>query len=434
MSDKQKKHVYKALPKRGPSLHTLLWVMIGFSQLIILGSAWVLLLLGGSVGSHHNFVGQLSPASDPIVVTLPQGAILKDVHTVENNDVRKGETVATLDIEAMQRRIETIRVELLHDDMLRQCILHSELPNVAHFTDLPKNAQDQARLARQDCEVFLEEKNLIQKRLEEDRHLLTQERDLIDDYIAVLNIGMQGDLPPHTREENARQILALAILRNKLDRQIADAQFGASKDDAEWQKRRLERVRKLVEKIRYNTNLRHHMHALLEQPRLQAPENGFVVQVRKIQRDAVMKENVDLLVLRPEEGAGYQANFEVPHYKLDAVAAGDRVQLKMLGMLDWGPVLRGRVSSLQSTGRTSVRATITLDSESITQLDDPQIGIALRGLGTASIIRVQKEGLESLPVLEKIISKGLLQPGNDWFVTRFFSPETESERPVEIRG
>jgi len=379
MSDKQKKHVYKALPKRGPSLHTLLWVMIGFSQLIILGSAWVLLLLGGSVGSHHNFVGQLSPASDPIVVTLPQGAI-------------------------------------------------------AHFTDLPKNAQDQARLARQDCEVFLEEKNLIQKRLEEDRHLLTQERDLIDDYIAVLNIGMQGDLPPHTREENARQILALAILRNKLDRQIADAQFGASKDDAEWQKRRLERVRKLVEKIRYNTNLRHHMHALLEQPRLQAPENGFVVQVRKIQRDAVMKENVDLLVLRPEEGAGYQANFEVPHYKLDAVAAGDRVQLKMLGMLDWGPVLRGRVSSLQSTGRTSVRATITLDSESITQLDDPQIGIALRGLGTASIIRVQKEGLESLPVLEKIISKGLLQPGNDWFVTRFFSPETESERPVEIRG
>lgn len=433
MLNKGQKHIYTAVPKRGLQARTLLWFVIGFSVVALLGSVWFLSLLGGTIRTEHSFVGQLSPDSDPIILTLPQGAILQDIHTAENDDVRKGETVATLDIDAMQRRIQAIKVELLHDDMLRRCILHSELPNIAHFADLPANAQDQARLARQDCEAFMDEQDTIRERLEKNRALITQERDLIDGYITVLDAEIKGNLLPQLREENARQMLALAILRNKLDRQIADVSYGADKEEAEWQKMRLERLRDLVAKIRSNTDLQQHISALLEQPRLQAPASGFVVQVRQIPRDTVMSEDVDLLVLRPEDGSGYRASFEVPHHLLDAVSTGDRVQLKMLGMLDWGPALGGQVSSLQTTGQTAVRATVVLDNESITQLDDPQIGVALRGLGTASIIQVKKENVKTLPVLEDIATKGFLQPGNGWFVSRFFSAP-RSPRLVEVRG
>ena len=430
MPDKRIKHIYTAVPRRRLGLRTLLWLVVGFSLSTILGGVWLLLILNGKMASHHSFVGQLSPDANPVVVTLPQGAILEDVHIEQNKTIQRGQTVATLDVKAMKRRIETLSAELLHDDMLRQCILHTELPDTAYFTDLPEEAQDHARLAHQDCEAFLEAKNQILERLEVDQNSLTQERDLIIQYILVLSSGLKTDLAPQKRKEDARQMLALGILRNKLERQIASLQFDSDKNTAEWQTLRLKRVRTLVKKIRSNADLRHRMEALLEHPRLQAPETGFVVQVRKVQRGTIMHEDVDLLVLRPEDGIGYQASFDVPHHKLEVVSTGDKVHLTMLGMLDGGPTLRGAITSMHSTGQAAVRATIKLDNESVARLDNPQIGVALRGLGTASIIRVQKEGIDALPMLEKIITKGILQPGTDWFAAQLFNPTIPPKQPV----
>lgn len=425
---------YKAVPRRKPGLRPLLWLVIGFSLLALLGSVWILLLLTGRVASHHSFVGQLSPDADMVTVSLPQGAILKEVHIPRNAQVQKGQTVATLDIEAMKRHLEKISAELLHDDMLRECLLLEDLPDTAFFLDLPEHAQDQARLARQDCQGFLAEKAHIQKQLAEKQALMREEQSLVTHYQGRLSRGLQGALRPEQREADARQALALALLRNKLEQQSALAQFDANKDGAEWQKRRLERVRLLMQSIRFKTELRHHMQSLLEQPRLHAPENGFVMQVRNVPRDSPMKEDVDLVVLRPEEGVGYRASFEVPHYRLDAVAMGDVVQMTMLGMIDGGPILTGTISGLRSTGQTMVRADVTLDQSSVARLDDPQVGIALRGLGTASIIRVQKADQNALPVLQDILTNGLLQPGARWFVGRVISPSDTVERPVRTQG
>lgn len=433
MAGSFRKTVYQAVPVRNPGVRPLLWLILGFSLLTLLGSGWTLVLLSGRVASHHNFVGHLSPDADPIVVSLPHGAILKELHTTRNAKIRQGQTVATLDIDAMEQRIEMLGAELLHDDLLRECLLIEEPPDAAYFVDLPEQAREHARLARQDCRGFLAEKARIMERLAQKQNLMREEQSLVTRYQGLLSYGLNGSLPPQQREQDARQALALALLRNKLEQQLAEAQFDADKEGAEWQQRRLKQVRALMKAIRLKTELRRHMRALLERPRLHAPENGFVVQVRSIPRDTAMKEDIDLIVLRPEDGVGYRASFEVPHHQLDSVSTGDKVQMTMLGMINGGPLLTGSVSGLRSTGHTLVRAEVTLDQESVTKLDDPQIGVALRGLGTASIIRVQKADQPVLPLL-KTVASGLLQPGERWFLPNLLSPSQPSQRPVMTRG
>lgn len=422
----KKSSLYRRVPRRRVRLRALLWLVIGFSVLTTVASGWAALLLNGSVASHHNFVGQLSPDADPTIINLPKGAILKEVHVPRNAVVERGQTIATLDTEAMERRIEEITAELLHDDMLRECLLSEEVPETAYFIDLPELAQTRARLARQECQTFLDQKLAVLEKLETEKTLKIEERKLIDNYIAVLSSGMRRDMLPEKREEDSRQALALALLRNKLDREIANLGFEAGKDGADWQRTRLERIKTLGDQIRIKADLKRHMQGLLKRPRLQAPESGLVVQVRRVPGKSAMPEDVDLVVLRPEDGAGYRADFEVPHHRLDQIDVGSKVKMTMLGMLDGGPVLRGTVSALNTTDQPSVRATIQLDPESVSQLDDPNIGIALRGLGTASMIHVQKTDQDTMDVLEQAFRSAFPVSGERWFWKRLVTPSVDA--------
>ena len=424
MPSKSAKFLYRTVPRRRIGLRPVLWLIVGFSLLTTLSASWVVFALSGKIDSHHNFVGQLSPDSDPIIVVLPKGGILKELHVARSEKVTRNQTVATLDVEAMQRRVDELGAAVLHDNILRECLLIEELPDTAYFVDLPEMERDHARLAKQDCQSFFNEKSQLLQQALSDRASMHEERILIERYIGLLSTGLRQDIEPRKREDDARQVLALGLLRNKLDRQIATLEFSADKGGAEWQKQRLERVKKLGDSIRRNTTQRDRMRNLLERPRLQVPESGFVVQVRNVQRDTAMHEDIDLLVLRPESGTGYNASFEVPHHRLDAVATGNKVQMTMLGMLNGGPVLTGEVSALKTTGQTAVRATITLDNESIARLDNPKIGIALRGLGTASIIRVEKTGVTAVQILEQILNEKLLFRREDWFINRLLTPAT----------
>ena len=425
---------YRSVPQKGLRLRSILWLIIGLSGVTTLASVWIIVLMNGTAPSHDSFVGQLSPDADPIVVTLPKGAILREIHTPRNSEVRQGQTVATLDTDAMKRRLESLTAELLHDDMLRECLLLEEIPDMAHFSELSELALDHARLARQDCEAFLGEKQAISDRQKNDLALKSDERGLIDRYIAILTTRLKSDLPPQEREADSRQALALALLRNKLQREIANSGFDADKQGAEWQKRRLDRIRLLGNAIRAKTELRSHILRLLDRPRLQAPENGFVVQVRSVPRDQAMHEDVDLVVMRPEDGIGYSASFEVPHSKLDHVGVGQAVKMTMLGMLDDGLVLTGTIRALNTTGRPSVRAEVQLDADSITLLDNPDIGIALRGLGTASVVRVQKNDLDAVSVVRDTLRMVLFSEGRPWFYRRFVVAPNSTERPVMAPG
>lgn len=403
-------------------MRALLWLVIGFSVLTTVASGWVVLLLSGSIASHTDFVGQLSPDADPTIISLPKGAILKEVHVPRNTEVKRGQTLATLDIDEMKRRIEEINAELLHDDLLRECLLIEEVPESDYFVDLPEPAQTQARLARQECQAFLHEGRAIQDKLETEQALRSEERRLIDSYIAVLSSALRQEMLPKEREEDSRQALALALLRNTLDREIADLGFEAAAERTSWQRRRLERIRLLGDEITSNTDMKRHMQALLEKPRLHAPEDGLVVQVRRVAQDNAMYEDVDLVVLRPDDGVGYSADFAVPDHQLDQISVGNNVRMRMLGMADDGPLLTGTISSINTKGQSSVRAAVRLDPESVSQLDDPGVGIALRGSGTASVIRVQKTNIDAVDVLRQALRGTLLATGENWFWRRVVEP------------
>jgi len=410
--------VYTKVPTSFPRISRLLWLTWGGAFAFGLSALWVLLLMGSNLASHRSYVGQLRPESDPITVILPQGAILDQVVATPNEEIRTGQTLATLNIAAMTRSVERLSKELLHDDLLKECLLAEQLPDTTFFSEIPKGSRDLLILAIQECDQFIQNKSQIQLNLEKTLVGLHEKRRLIARYIRVLTEHSERDLSPDKKQADARQALALALLRNKLEKQMTDHQVQAEKDTAELRIRRLDRVRTLTDVINIKTELRHSIEALLETPRVQAPKDGFIVHVRSVPHSDPLSEDTQFIEMRPEAGLGYQAYFDVSHEFLDGVEPGDRVRMRLLG--DWknAPILVGEVRNLDALNSSVVRVDVALDERSIVDLDDPENGIALRYTGTASEIRVKKDHFNAFDALNMQLRNGILEQGEDWFIAR----------------
>ena len=418
MSALPPRSVYTKVPYSLPRLSRLLWLVWGGVVTFGIGSVWGLLLMGSDLSSQRSYVGQLRPQSDPITVTLPQGAILDQVVATQDEEIRTGQTLATLNVPAMKRSIERLSKELLHDDLLKECLLSERLPDTSFFAEASKEIRDQLILAVQECDQFVRSKARIQIRLEKALVSLQEERALIARYIRVLTDNSDLELTPEKKQDDARQALALALLRNKLDKQMTDYELQAEKDTSALREQRLETVRDLTKSIKLKTELRHSIEAALEAPRVQAPKDGFIVHVRSVPHSDPLLEDTQFIEMRPEEGLGYQAYFDVSHEYLDGVKPGDQVRMRLLG--DWknAPTLIGEVRDLNATGGPSVRVDIALDESSIADLDDPRNGIALRYTGTASEMRVQKDHFNAFDALHTQVQNGVLARDEQWFIRR----------------
>lgn len=418
MSASAPKFIYTKVPAGFPRIGRVLWLIWGGALTLGLGAVWVLLLMGSTLPSQRSYVGQLRPQSDPITVTLPQGAILDQIVATKDEEIRAGQTLATLNVPAMKRSVARLSTELLHDDLLKDCLLSEELPDTAFLSEVGKDTRDLLVLAIQECDQFIQSKVTIEQRLQKSLVALQEERRLISRYIRVLAESADHDPPAEKRQEDARKALALALLRNKLDKQMTDHELQADEDAQSLRNRRLERIRVLSEVITLKTELRHSIETVLDTPRIQAPKDGFIVHVRSIPHSEPLSRTTEFIEMRPEQGLGYQAYFDVSHDLLDGVKPGDRVRMRLLG--DWknAPTLMGEVRDLNASGGSAVRVDLVLDESSIADLDDPQNGIALRYTGTASEIHVQKDHFNTFESLNAQFRAGILTDGDAWFVTR----------------
>lgn len=418
MPSKHTKRSYTAVPKRLLRFRPLMWAALGCLGAGLVAMGWGVILSNTTVSTHHNYVGELSPDADPITITVPKGAILQETLASRNEEIVSGQTVAVLNVPAMEETVATLSGQVLADVILRDCLLVEELPDTPQIDGLSEATQNHVRIAYQTCAEFLGEKTRRQEKLEHDGALLSTELDLVEQYLKVLSLSADLNLSATKKQDDARQGLALALLGNKIEKQLSELKFDADKEHAEWQHERLTRIQELSASIQSKTSLRQKMQLLVDKPRLQAPINGVISRVRRVPHNVPIHEDIDFVEVRSEEGTGYQASFIVPHNRLDAVAPGQTVRMTMLGMLDGGPELVGKVSALNTVGGTTVRAQVELDKASVSRLDNPQIGIALRGLGTASIVQVEKPGFAVLPAIQETLAQSIFLRKEDWFLSK----------------
>jgi hypothetical protein len=259
--------------------------------------------------------------------------------------------------------------------------------------------------AVQGCLLDLETTSALERQSAEAQAVLTEERQLVDNYIRVLTTAPEAD--PNRKE--VLQALALSMTRNRIDSRLADLRARTQNDLIAARQARLAQISELETDIRFKRGLRQRLLAALDTPRLTVPEAGRVLRVRRLPKGTQAPEMTQVVELRPEGEGGYRAGFALPPAQRDQIQLGQEVRVTLLGQLDRVPDLTGEITHIRLTEDDALWAEITLAEASARILDDPQTGLALRGSGTASTIHVRGPDIHVLSRVGQTITRGTAQ-------------------------
>ena len=410
---------YRALPRRRLRIRSLLWIVIGFSLITVIGSVWFLILTNTQISSQSTFIGEVRPATDPISLYLPRGSVLKSVEVELGDHIKRGQTIAMLDVDAMGHAYSELQAQLLHDALLRDCILNENSGSAVEVSDLSKRMQTLAQIADEECKAFHNQKLRTIDKNQKEKTLKQEERQLVQRFIEKWSPSLQTKLNSEERGKRLDQALVLAFLRSVLDQEIASITRNLEEKQAKWQTEKLLRIKALDEKIQANSYHRRQLKALIEHPRLHAPATGRIIQARRLRPETPAANDIELIAIRAEASNGYHAIFKVPVAQLAQVTVGQHVNVKMLGHQQGAYPLSGAITALESENDASVRAIIQLDAESVAQLDSLRSGIALKGMRIASAIRVKNANIETKDVFREALKSAVPTQGTAWFLQRF---------------
>ena len=406
MPTQTSKITYSAMPRRFIRRARLFWMAMGIAAVLGIAAAVAQLTSQSTVGSYHGFAGTLRPGLDPMPVELARGVILEDVSVVPGDTVFKGQTLASLDVEAMTAKIAALQADLLHHSVLKHCLLADQkpgTPDVAGMKDARKTAM---LLALEECGMLLDARVAVHVDFDARRAPLVQQKDLIQNYIRLLTSTDQ-DTPDTTgRAEDARRALALAMVRGEIDTRLAELDIERRSALSELRERRLDRVRALERDIDAKTREQAALRDGLAFPRIAAPVAGEVVRVRNLVQSGPTRETLNLIQIRPPGDAMFNAHFEVPLAHFKGITLGQNVRLRVVGQLnDHGP-LTGQITDLETLDSGTVRVLITLDSASQAELMAMGPNLSLWGQATSSRIDVQ---LDRVPLLDALGTSALAQ-------------------------
>lgn len=378
---------YKRLPVGRLRLSRLLWVIVACGCVWSVVSAAILFLGGVSDASRHKFVGSLSPIAAPVSVSIPKGTYLKEILVARNEAVYAGQTVALLDVAAMNAHVQHLETQLQRDSALRDCLLRLKSKGsdfgssaITKNGELKKNSS---------CAAETEALQAAERAQEEALRLLQADQALLEQLSQVLQHAPEGESKPQLPGESVRQILSVQFARNRLvERKLKlESQNRIAQQDI---RRDLEkRLADLTKTLRMNADTRRTLRSLVEEPRLLAPESGQVVRLRRFPIGHMAVEDTEFLEIRPSDSQGYAAKFVVAEAYREFVRQGQSVTMKLVGMSSRAPTLHGEISHFETTDVGLVHAHISLRPESVVALDDPSNGIALRGDSTSAVIQIE---------------------------------------------
>lgn len=417
MRQTRKPRVYVALPRGPGRLRPFLWVVWSCAVLVGFCGAGYTVLQAQIIPSYRSYTGELRPTHAPSTLSLPTGAFVDEVLVERNEVVRKGQTLITLDTEAMATRLRLLDEDLRQDRLLQHCLLSDpDALNLSSVLDSDPPQETETppvetglSLTLETCATHHQQAQAVELELQETLAVLDEEKSLIEQYIRLLTAPRSEKLPSEEEEKIARQALAFALARNQLDAQRVALHQKARTALADLQATRVRRAQEIAERLQAGEALRAQLQAHLAVPRLQAPESGQVVRVRHLPSGTEIHEETEILEVRPKKTRGYAAHFTIPPEHLEGLEQGAEVRLQLYGMPGQRGLLRGAIDavSLDVAGRP--QASVVLDEDSTTKLDDPRTGIALRGPGTASVIYVRRSDLDPVETLSLELFKGVIR-------------------------
>ena len=390
---------------------------------------------GQTLPSRATFTGQLRADQTPFAISLPAGVPIGEILVERGDSVVAGQTVATIDEQAVRDAKERLENETAALVLERRCILDPEAFDGVPISPLDALGElDQLiGIALRSCKMS--EKNGSSERaelararasvLEKRELLLRRQRELVvarglslasepDSQLLSDAISLELQITETHLTENSQQMRAFELERSSESAKLA-------------------RLRFLSRQISENDQLLRRFDAALQSPRLQSPTGGLVQRVRALQRGSEVPVDTDIVEVTADESRGFNVIFNAINDPLSPFEFGQAVKIKPIGGLrDMAHELEGQLSGIlageSGSAENLVTLQVTLSDQSQTLLRSDAIDMTMIGPESASIVKVS---LASQPI--RNATRATLNRNCSALRLEFCS-ERAVERSAEIGG
>ncbi|MEM1374126.1 MAG: hypothetical protein AAGF78_07080 [Pseudomonadota bacterium] len=340
--------------------NALAWATIGalasFAVLAVIGAAvWNI-----QVRDDRQFQGVLRPVSTPVGVDLPKNAVLEQIVVSQGKVVRKGETLALLDVPEMEhKRRASVRV-LLQARVNYLCVTskdmeafqsslrrleietRSKLRAAQAQSRVPEAAEDHFAVganAAAACEIANAAWAATGSHDAQMLEAVSGRLELLRQQIAVV-IERQSlaSVTQVERSALATDVLALLLEQNRVKQELAEFEAQVAAAQLARDRQRAEQARALLEDI---AGLEHEIDglaALINARRIISPATGIIVRVRDPGpgHAAVAQERV--MELARAGGKNFRLAISVPPDEIARLTNGARVELTLAGAVGAPPL------------------------------------------------------------------------------------------------
>ncbi len=425
---------YPAVPQVALLWRSLIWLLLPLCALAALLSGVAFLISAVQVPSYNQIQGELRPEADAVALSLPAQGVLDSILVRRGDTLQAGQTVALLDIAAMERQKARLERAVLNAVLLRDCLLslpaeasvefqaqtsaqhHNETVSNSNLAETPPGEYPQ--LAEITCTTFRSTFDMRREELASKQAVIGKEATLVQSYLALLS-ARSADKHHSDSKSRALQAVALNLARNRLRGQILELETASAHLKQQVSQKTLEKIETTNAEIARHQDQIALLNRHISQPRILAPVAGKILRLRPSPKGVTLSEETEIADMRPTDQRGYEARFSAPAHLADAMAPGTQVSLQLLGSRFSAPNLNGKIGAVKNGGNGKITVQVHLHEASIAWLDSPQTGVALRGRFTATQVHVQKRAVTPLAAVAQRLLSTFLRSSGAWEAVPF---------------
>ncbi|MEM9349215.1 MAG: hypothetical protein AAGA47_03060 [Pseudomonadota bacterium] len=364
------------------------------------------------VQEARQFRGVLRPATAPLGIDVPQFAILRQVVVEQGEVVRDNQTLALLDVQAMEHR----RVEVLHDlavaRLKRHCFVSQgadiSLETLAAWLSLePAQSSSRPRqggasatgigaassvelstrldLAEQDCGLRRAVWQAASARGQAELAQLKEKEALLTSKLSVV-VEVGSEMPSSSQ---AFEALNLLLERNATLEDIAELSSDVAALEIERDGRRLEEAEDLTLEINALMGELRALDGLIAKPRITSPASGLITRARDPGPAYRARGAERLFDLARSGQQRFVLAMAVPPDEIAKLRDGARVDVTLVGHPE-APMLGGAIDKDRpATGAQAADTLmVNLDGAAREWLGSGRRAVAFGGAGTQTLVQV----------------------------------------------
>ena len=397
---------YQHIPKGKFRLSLIVWTGALFAMCISLSVFATQIITDFQVPNSSEYIGSMHSSAKPLEIEIPSGAAVEEFLVETGDKIRRGQSLASLDIKAISKELTTVEAAKSDNEALLICLTRlDEGGDILNFS--PEMHAGSSDTPPQACLELRQQAQINLKSFRAEHSKTKTDLSIIERYLKRTAALKRLNGTPTTEAELDR-ILALSLTQSNLEAQLLEIEAKQSVESLSFLQMKSELILQTERSLQKQHQRIAELKVLLASPRIQSPVSGKIIRLRRVQLGQIVPASTEVFSILPQQDVGYEVTFELPASNKMMVQVGQVLRLKAVGLPDLMDDLEARVTHLSYENGVII-AHGDLSATSTQTLATSRYSRQILANSSAVSVRLSGKPRAAETFLETLFVKGLVK-------------------------